>query len=54
MGVLCEVRRSLNIMNGVMAACGVFGLSVPHFLAISVVGMIKGESYYYFTCTSEN
>ena len=45
MGVLYEVRRSLNIMNGVMAACGIFGLSVPHFFAISIVGMIKGKSY---------
>ena len=41
--MLHEVRRSLNIMNGVMDACGVFGLSVPHFLAISIVGMVKGN-----------
>ena len=41
--MLHEIRRSLNIMNGIRDACGVFGLSVPHFLAISIVGMVKGE-----------
>ena len=41
--MLYEVRRSLNIMIGIKNACDVFGLSVPHFLAISIVGMMKGE-----------
>lgn len=41
--MLSEIRRSLNIMNGVMAACGLFGLSVSYFLAISIIGMVKGE-----------
>ena len=41
--MLSEIRRSLNIMNGVMAGCGLFGLSVSHFLAISIIGMVKGE-----------
>ena len=41
--MLYEVRRSLNIMIGIKDACDVFGLSVPHFLAISIVGMMKGE-----------
>ena len=43
LGMLSEIRRSLNVINGVMAACKVFAPSVSYFLAISIVGMVKGE-----------
>jgi len=41
--MLSEVKRSLSVMVGVMAACSVFPPSVSYFLAISIVGMVKGQ-----------
>ncbi|XP_065905013.1 trimeric intracellular cation channel type 1B.2-like isoform X1 [Dysidea avara] len=43
LSMLNEVRRSLNIMAGVVAACAVFPPSLSYLLAISIIGTLKGS-----------